>query len=247
MPFGGIKDSGYGSEGILRGIFPAGTQFLGSREIARELGCSRTVVLTAWALHRRLSCIDPTRQSHGGIPPDATRATVCGGIARGQARTRVGTLALAACLRLRDQLAVGVQPGCAGYLDLLVQGMVAPAAPDLAKSERAGVPRSSARRPSAAAERDRELSRLGARAGLPAGRGGVTSSTSGALDFCSRMILDPGDEVRVEEHGFVEARWALTAAGCMARMPRHCLRESRRVSAATHHPTRQYPLLLFVQ
>src|SRR5438445_3562271 len=35
---------------ILRGAFPAGTQFLGSREIARELGCSRTVVLTAWDL-----------------------------------------------------------------------------------------------------------------------------------------------------------------------------------------------------
>jgi len=41
----------------------------------------------------------------------------------------------------------------------------------------------------------------------------VTSGTSGALDFCSRMILDPGDEVWVEEPGFVEARWALTAAG----------------------------------
>jgi GntR family transcriptional regulator / MocR family aminotransferase len=36
---------------ILRGILPAGTQSLGSREIARELGCSRTVVLTAWDLH----------------------------------------------------------------------------------------------------------------------------------------------------------------------------------------------------
>jgi GntR family transcriptional regulator/MocR family aminotransferase len=36
--------------GILRGIFPAGTQFLGSREVARQLGCSRTVVLTAWEL-----------------------------------------------------------------------------------------------------------------------------------------------------------------------------------------------------
>src|SRR5260370_5463650 len=35
---------------ILRGILPAGTQFLGSREIARELGCSRTVILTAWDL-----------------------------------------------------------------------------------------------------------------------------------------------------------------------------------------------------
>jgi GntR family transcriptional regulator/MocR family aminotransferase len=76
---------------------------------------------------------------------------------------------------------------------------------------------------------------------------GASPPARRALDFCSRMILDPGDEVRVEEHGFVEARWALTAAGCMSRMPRHCLRESRRVSAATHHPTRQYPLLLFVQ
>ena len=36
--------------GILQGSLPAGTQFLGSREIARELGCSRTVILTAWDL-----------------------------------------------------------------------------------------------------------------------------------------------------------------------------------------------------
>src|SRR3954468_7590127 len=37
-------------DGILRGVFPAGTQFLGSRETARDLGCSRTVILTAWEL-----------------------------------------------------------------------------------------------------------------------------------------------------------------------------------------------------
>jgi len=41
----------------------------------------------------------------------------------------------------------------------------------------------------------------------------VTSGTSSALDLISRMILDDGDEVWVEEPGFVEARWALTAAG----------------------------------
>jgi DNA-binding transcriptional regulator YhcF (GntR family) len=35
---------------ILQGSLPAGTQFLGPREIARELGCSRTVILTAWDL-----------------------------------------------------------------------------------------------------------------------------------------------------------------------------------------------------
>src|SRR5260370_8299453 len=32
---------------ILQGILPAGRQFLGSREIARELGCSPTVIRTA--------------------------------------------------------------------------------------------------------------------------------------------------------------------------------------------------------
>src|SRR5260221_11118496 len=37
-------------DAILRGILPAGTQFLGSREVARELGCWRTVILTAWDL-----------------------------------------------------------------------------------------------------------------------------------------------------------------------------------------------------
>ena len=47
----------------------------------------------------------------------------------------------------------------------------------------------------------------------------VTSGTSGALDFCSRMILDQGDEVWVEEPGFVEARWTLTAAGARNSIP----------------------------
>jgi DNA-binding FadR family transcriptional regulator len=37
-------------DGILRGVYPSGTRFLGTREIARELGCSRTAVLTAWEL-----------------------------------------------------------------------------------------------------------------------------------------------------------------------------------------------------
>lgn len=41
----------------------------------------------------------------------------------------------------------------------------------------------------------------------------VTLGTSSALDLCSRMILDHGDEVWVEEPGFVEAQWSLTAAG----------------------------------
>jgi DNA-binding transcriptional MocR family regulator len=45
--------------GILQGSLPAGTQFLGSREIARELGCSRTVILTAWDLLYAVSSVRP--------------------------------------------------------------------------------------------------------------------------------------------------------------------------------------------
>ena len=50
---------------ILQGGLPAGTQFLGSREIARELGCSRTVVLTAWDLLYAEGYLDSTPR--GGV------------------------------------------------------------------------------------------------------------------------------------------------------------------------------------
>ena len=46
----GLQIAAHLRNGILQGSLPAGTQFLGSREIARELGCSRTVILTAWDL-----------------------------------------------------------------------------------------------------------------------------------------------------------------------------------------------------
>jgi GntR family transcriptional regulator/MocR family aminotransferase len=64
--------------GIVRGIFPAGTSFLGSREreIAKELGCSRTVVLTAWdllyaegyleSMPRGIVTAAPVSQAHAG-------------------------------------------------------------------------------------------------------------------------------------------------------------------------------------
>ncbi len=82
----------------------------------------------------------------------------------------------------------------------------------LAKSKEQEVPRPP-RRPSAASKRDHELPRFGTRAGLLSGRSCRHLRHIGRAGFCSRMILDPGDEVWVEEPGFVEARWALTAAG----------------------------------
>jgi GntR family transcriptional regulator / MocR family aminotransferase len=79
----------------------------------------------------------------------------------------------------------------------------------------------------------------------------VTSGTSGALDFCSRMILDPGDEVWVEEPGFIEARWALTAAGAkLVPIPvddkglvvSEGIRRAPRAKLIVVTPSHQYPL-----
>jgi GntR family transcriptional regulator/MocR family aminotransferase len=95
-------------DGILRGVFPAGTQFLGSREIARELGCSRTVVLTAWDL---LYAEGYLASMPRGSVMVASVATPHAAPSSATSRPHVGALALAACLRLRDQLAVGIQPG----------------------------------------------------------------------------------------------------------------------------------------
>ncbi|MDA9441463.1 aspartate aminotransferase [Bradyrhizobium sp. CCBAU 51745] len=41
----------------------------------------------------------------------------------------------------------------------------------------------------------------------------ITSGTANSLDLLARMLLNPGDAVWLEEPGFSEARWACSAAG----------------------------------
>ncbi|WP_407113094.1 PLP-dependent aminotransferase family protein [Bradyrhizobium sp. LMG 9283] len=238
---------------ILRGVFPAGMQFLGSREIARELGCSRTVVLTAWDLlyaegylastPRGSVMVASVAASHVEPPSAASPAT--------EPAQHVGALALAARPRLRDHWPSVFAPGAPDvstfpfkdWSRLLRQAWQNPREQECLDLPPEGHPRL----------RSEIASFLGSVRGLVCSPEEVvvTSGTSGALDFCSRMILDPGDEVWVEEPGFVEARWALTAAGAkLVPIPvddkglvvSEGVRRAPRARLIVVTPSHQYPL-----
>ncbi len=206
--------------GILQGTFPAGTQFLGSREIAKELGCSRTVVLTAWDLLYAEGYLES--MPRGGVKvakvrepfstPDHSSPQMIADQKIEMARFSNRWQSLLSSEYTTDwksEFSTGA-PDISSFpfkewARLLRQAWQNPRTVDCMNLPAEGHP----------ALRQEIANYLGAVRGLvcDAKQVSVTSGTSGALDFCSRMILDEGDEVWVEEPGFVEARWALTAAG----------------------------------
>jgi GntR family transcriptional regulator/MocR family aminotransferase len=205
---------------ILQGELPAGTQFLGSREIARELGCSRMVILTAWDLLYAEGYLES--MPRGGVTVASVK--------QAQAHPAPASVLEAA------STATEITPVSNRWRSLLAleydtnwKSEFSPGAPDVSSfpfKEWARLLRQAWQNPTNSDCLDlppeghpalrREIANfLGAVRGLVCAQANVsvTSGTSGALDFCSRMILDPGDSVWVEEPGFVEARWTLTAAG----------------------------------
>lgn len=204
---------------ILQGILPAGTQFLGSRELARELGCSRTVILTAWDLLYAEGYLES--MPRGGVTVASVK----------QANPVPATSSLEAA-----STTVEIGPVSGRWKSVLAfeydtnwKSEFSPGAPDVSSfpfKEWARLLRQAWQNPKNSdcldlppeghpVLRSEIANFLGSVRGLACvpGNVAVTSGTSGALDFCSRMILDQGDQVWVEEPGFVEARWTLTAAG----------------------------------
>ncbi|MDQ8730740.1 PLP-dependent aminotransferase family protein [Bradyrhizobium sp. LHD-71] len=243
---------------ILQGHFPVGTHFQGSREIARELGCSRTVVLSAWDLLYAEGYLESTPR--GGVsvaavgpqqikplearpPAEAGRH---GGLANVSNRWKA-LLEAQYDVNWKSEFSTGA-PDIASFpfkewAIHLRQAWQNPKKADCLNLPAEGHPLLRA-----------EIANfLGAVRGLSCTAEDVvvTSGTSGALDFCSRMILDHGDEVWVEEPGFVEARWALTAAGaklvpvpvdekglCVA----EGIRRAPKAKLIVVTPSHQYPL-----
>jgi GntR family transcriptional regulator / MocR family aminotransferase len=208
-------------DGILRGAFPAGVRFLGSREIARELGCSRAAVLTAWELLYAEGYLVSTPR--GGV----TVASVTATPAASTCEAPRGRSEVAAEVTAR--VSQRWRAVTASSYDTNWASEFSPGAPDISSfpfKEWSRQLRQVWQHPGSSDCLDlpaeghpalrREIANF-----LASVRGlvcrpeevVVTSGTSGALDFLSRMLLDPGEEVWVEEPGFVEARWALTAAG----------------------------------
>lgn len=214
-----LQIAAYLRDGILRGAYPAGTRFLGSREIAQELGCSRTAVLTAWELLYAEGYLESTPR--GGVTVvSTTLAQACPADLSRQRSRAAGVTA---------RISQRWQSVTASSYDTNWGSEFSPGAPELSSfpfKEWARLLRQAWQNPGGSDCLDlpaqghpalrREIANF-----LASVRGlvctpdevVVTSGTSSALDFLSRMLLDPGEEVWVEEPGFVEARWALAAAG----------------------------------
>lgn len=237
-------------DAILSGAFPSGTQFLGSREIARELGCSRTVVLTAWDLLYAEGYLASTPRGSVMVAavtaPHAEPASPAGKPAHMSERWRA-LLGLDYETNWPSVFAPGA-PDISTFpfkdwSRLLRQAWQNPREQECLDLPPEGDPRL----------RNEIANFLGSVRGLVCSPDEVvvTSGTSGALDFCSRMILDPGDEVWVEEPGFIEARWALTAAGArLVPVPvddkglvvSEGIRRAPRARLIVVTPSHQYPL-----
>lgn len=242
-----IRDS------ILRSVFPTGTQFLGSREIARELGCSRTVVLTAWDLLYAEGYLASTPRGSVMV------ASVAAPHVERPSAALPATEPAQMSERWRSLLGLDYEtnwpsvfaPGAPDvstfpfkdWSRLLRQAWQDPREQECLDLPPEGHPRL----------RSEIANFLASVRGLVCSPEEVvvTSGTSGALDFCSRMILDPGDEVWVEEPGFVEARWALTAAGAkLVPIPvddkglvvSEGIRRAPRARLIVVTPSHQYPL-----
>lgn len=200
---------------ILDGRLPAGTRLLGSRKLAGELGCSRAIVLTAFDLLYSEGYLQSVPR--GGVEVAA--------VARPMGRTASVPDAGAEDEWLSERWRSVLDT----RYDFDLGSPFSPGTPDIS-----GFPFDVWSRllrqswvnppPSACTDmsplgwqplREATAEYLGAVRGLLCSPDevAITTASSGALNLCSRMLLDPGDEVWVEEPGFIEARWSLKAAG----------------------------------
>ncbi|HKU97155.1 MAG TPA: PLP-dependent aminotransferase family protein [Vineibacter sp.] len=200
---------------ILDGRLPAGARLLGSRTLAAELGCSRAIVLTAFDL----------LYSEGYLQSVPRGGVVVASVARpsgiAAAPPDAGSVDTWLSERWRSVLDTRYEfdlgsPFSTGAPDiadfpfevwsrLLRQAWHNPTRSTCIDMSPLGwLPL-----------REATAEFLGAVRGLLCRpeEVAITAASSGALDLCCRMLLDPGDEVWVEEPGFIEARWALKAAG----------------------------------
>ena len=200
---------------ILDGRLPAGTRLLGSRQLAAELGCSRAIVLAAFDLLYSEGYLQSVPR--GGVEvaavarpsrpsePALDEETGGGGLSdrwRSVLDTRYD-------FDLDSPFSPGT-PDLSGFpfdiwSRLLRQSWVNPPPSACAAMAPLGWP------PLRAATAEY----LGAVRGLLCSpeEVAITPASAGALDLCCRMLLDPSDEVWVEEPGFIEARRSLKAAG----------------------------------
>lgn len=200
---------------ILDGRMPAGTRLLGSRKLSAELGCSRAIVLTAFDLLYAEGYLQSVPR--GGVEVAA--------IARPSGASPAPPEAAASGAWFSERW----QSLLATEYEFELGSPFSTGTPDIAEfpfDVWSRLLRQTWQNPLRSAcidmsplgwqpLREATAEFLGSVRGLLCRpeEVAITQASSGALDLCCRMLLDPGDEVWVEEPGFIEARWSLKAAG----------------------------------
>lgn len=239
-------------ERILDGGLPAGSRLIGSREIAQQLGCSRAIVLAALELLYAEGYL--VSVPRGGVRVATLSQPAMAPVPSDEALepTRLShrwrsVLAIDYAFDLASPFSTGT-PDVSGFpfedwariLRQVWRNPLPRACTDMsplgwqplreATAEFLGTVRGLLCRPEEIV---------------------ITPASSGALDLCCRMLIDPGDEVWVEEPGFIEARWALQAAGAkLVPVPvddqgmviAEGLRRAPKAKLAVVTPSHQFPL-----
>ena len=208
-------------------VLQAGTRLPPTRDFARSLGCSRNIVLLAYEqllLEGYLSA----RQGAGTyvspeLPSARTRQRV--------APPPPGPLRLSQRGRTSVTAAVNARAAMARNPDVTIDFMYGLCEPDprvvahVRTAFNTGLRARAFRYGSPAGDpglRQQIADRIRAARGIARTADDivVTSGTQQALDVCARMLLDPGDNVVVEDPGYVSAQAAFSAAGAkLIRVP----------------------------
>lgn len=237
---------------IVQGDVSPGSPLAGTRVVANELGCSRTVVLEAFELLNAEGYLESTPRGSVRVAVDLPRSA-----SRVSARQRESSPQGSLRWKELTQDDYRMEP----------QSIFSPGAPDIDDfpfDQFSRLARRVWRRPdiSLCLEgspfgyrplREQVASYLRTVRGLicTADEVVITSGSSSALDLCGRLLIEAGDEVLVEEPGFVEARWALRAAGARLVPVRvdaegmcieEGLRKAPKARLAVVTPSHQYPL-----
>ncbi len=205
---------------VRRGVLSPGSRVPATRELARDLGCSRNVVLLAYEqlliegyLESRLR--EGTFVAHDLGPPAAAEAEPSPRRARA-ALSEAGSRLVGAtpeamgAIRHRPRCAIDFIYGLCEPDDRLLRRLRR--ALSQALRERAfsyGSPAGDA------ALREEISRRLRTTRGVsrPADQIVLTSGAQQALDICARLLLGPGDRVVVEDPGYDAAAAVFRAAG----------------------------------
>lgn len=244
---------------IQQGRLPFEARLPATRELARDVGCSRNIVLLAYE-QLVLEGYLVTRQGAGTFVSPAWPTSRERPRAEPASRTP-GAVRLSRRGRRSVEIAERTRPRMSARQGLPINFIYGLCEPD---------PRVRARlRTAFQAAIRAEAFRYGPAAGDPelrqqladrirAARGiettpdqiVVTSGTQQALDICVRLLLDPGDHIIVEDPGYVAAHAVFAAAGAtLIRVPvdAHGLdpsklpRDKGRVRAVYVTPSHQFP------